>query len=182
MPASLADLLREWHDFYMLVGTASATLVGLMFVSASIGASIFNENHRNAMRAFVSPTVVHFSALLFACVLIMVPSHTWMTVGVVLGTGGLVGLVYSGLILSDVMFRRRYTVDLSDRFFYALIPVAGYALVVASAVMLIMRSPAGLDLMAAALLVLLVAAIRNAWDMTIWAVIKSPGPLPPPMP
>jgi hypothetical protein len=34
MPASLAELLRGWHDFYILIGTASATLVGLMFVAA----------------------------------------------------------------------------------------------------------------------------------------------------
>jgi hypothetical protein len=28
--------LHEWHDFYALVGTASATLIGLMFVAVSI--------------------------------------------------------------------------------------------------------------------------------------------------
>ena len=30
----LIDALRDWHDFYVLIGTASATLVGLMFVAA----------------------------------------------------------------------------------------------------------------------------------------------------
>jgi hypothetical protein len=40
MPASPAELLHEWHDFYVLLGTASATLVGLMFVAVSIGTSV----------------------------------------------------------------------------------------------------------------------------------------------
>ena len=32
----------------------------------------------------------------------------------------------------------------------------------------------GLDLLAAALITLLLAGIRNAWDMTIWIVIRTP--------
>src|SRR5215831_16111274 len=46
MQGSAAELFHTWHDFYLLVGTASATLVGLMFVAASIGASVFSEQNR----------------------------------------------------------------------------------------------------------------------------------------
>jgi len=41
-------------------------------------------------------------------------------------------------------------------------------------VLLFMRSPASADLIAAALLILLVAAIRNAWDMMVWIMIRVP--------
>src|SRR6266404_7078234 len=74
MGPSLAELLHDWHDFYVLVGTASATLVGLMFVAVSIGTSIFNEDHRAAMTAFITPTVMHFAAVLFACLLGTIPT------------------------------------------------------------------------------------------------------------
>jgi hypothetical protein len=50
MPGLPAGVMHEWHDFYALLGTASATLVGLMFVAASIGANIFDEQHRAPMR------------------------------------------------------------------------------------------------------------------------------------
>ena len=43
MDTSFAELVEDWHDFDVLVGTAAATLVGLMFVAASIGASVFTE-------------------------------------------------------------------------------------------------------------------------------------------
>jgi hypothetical protein len=33
------EALKEWHDFYILVGTAGATLLGLLFVAVSLGAS-----------------------------------------------------------------------------------------------------------------------------------------------
>jgi hypothetical protein len=174
MHAVLADMLHEWHDFYLLVGTASATLVGLMFVSASIGASVYNESHTGAMRAFVTPTVVHFTSVLLICVLFTVPSHSWTSLAALLGAGGLAGLVYSGAILVSLLVRHSFKVDFSDRLFYALIPVMGYGLVVASAILMIVHSPASPDIMAAALAVLLLAGIRNAWDMTLWIMLKSP--------
>jgi hypothetical protein len=39
---SLGTLLA-WHDFFLLVGAAAATLLGLVFVAASIAATIPNE-------------------------------------------------------------------------------------------------------------------------------------------
>jgi hypothetical protein len=69
MDSSLADLIEDWHDFDLLVGTAAATLVGLMFVAASIGASIYTEKNRPGMQAFISPTVVHFTSVLVLALL-----------------------------------------------------------------------------------------------------------------
>jgi hypothetical protein len=181
LPGSPAELLANWHDFYSLVGTASATLVGLMFVAASIGSNVFNEEHRAPMKAFITPTVVHFSAVLFVCLLVIIPNHGWRTLGGLLGAGGLAGVIYAGKIWFDVGFRRLFKVDFSDRLFYALIPVVGYLAVLAAAVLLVMRSAASADLIAAGLLILLLAGIRNAWDMTIWIAIRVPsGSAPPP--
>src|SRR5260370_28076673 len=89
--ASLADLVRDWRDFYALLGAASATLVGLLFVAASIGASTFREEHRDPLGSFLTPTVVHFSAILFASILASVPSQSWRSLGGFLGAGALAG-------------------------------------------------------------------------------------------
>jgi len=181
MPTSLSELLHDWHDFYVLVGTASATLVGLMFVAASIGSSIFNEEHRAPMTAFITPTVVHFAAVLFTSLLVSIPTHSWRTLGGLLGAGGLAGAIYCGRILVQIIVRHRFNVDLTDRLFYALIPALGYLLVLVSAALLLMQSAASANLIAAALLTLLLAGIRNAWDMTVWIVIRAPsgrGPSP----
>jgi hypothetical protein len=174
MPASLTDTLHEWHDFYMLVGTASATLVGLMFVSASIGANFYNESHVKALRAFVTPTVVHFSSALFVCVLFIVPIHDWAWLSGLLGIGALVGVVYSGLILVRTLIRPDFTLDLADRLFYAVLPGLGYGLLVAAAVLMFMHSAVSPDLVAVALGILLLVGVRNAWDMTIFIVLRAP--------
>lgn len=181
MPRSLTELLHDWHDFYVLAGTAAAALVGLMFVAASIGSSIFKEEHRAPMRAFITPTVVHFAAVLFACLLVTIPTHSWPTLGGLFGAGALVGSIYCGSILVQVIVRHSFNVDLIDRLFYALIPFLGYLLGLTAAVLLLIQSAASANLIAAALLTLLLAGIRNAWDMTVWIVLRAPsstGPAP----
>ena len=56
---------REWHDFYLLVGTAGATLVALLFVSISLGVGFLTSARAAATRVFYSPIVLHFAAVFF---------------------------------------------------------------------------------------------------------------------
>jgi hypothetical protein len=177
---NLSELLHEWHDFYLLLGTASGTLVGLMFVAASIGTAVFNEDHRGALEAFITPTVVHFAAVLFACLVIMMPIHDWESLGLLLGIGGIAGLVYGGRVLYRLIIRHRFNVDVIDRMYYALIPAVGYLLALAAAVLGFLHVAASAYVMATALLTLLLAGLRNAWDMMLWIMIRVPGGTPPP--
>jgi hypothetical protein len=180
MQRSVAELFHDWQNFYLLVGTASATLVGLMFVAASIGASVFSEANRNGLQAFISPTVVHFASALFVCIIVTIPSQTWLTLGVLLAVGGGAGIVYAGRVWIQMFVHRSFTVDWVDRFFYAMFPIVGYVLVFASGVMLLLRMPWSSDVTAAALVTLLFAGIRNAWDMTTWIMMRLPTSVPPP--
>jgi len=84
------------------------------------------------------------------------------------------GAIYSARVWVQLFIRRSFTVDVIDRLFYALLPVLGYGLVMGSAVLLLERSSWSLEALAAALITLLLAGIRNAWDMTMWIVIRVP--------
>jgi hypothetical protein len=162
----LAQALRDWHDFYVLGGTAAATLVGLTFVAASIGASYFEEKNSAGLRLFLSPTVVHFSAVLIASLLVMVP-----------GTGISLGaLLLAAWVAIDMRRRRLYqSVDFFDRLWYALTPMAGYLVVMMAAVGLLVRRQGCLELLATGLGVLLLVGMRNAWDMAVWIAIRAPN-------
>ena len=177
---TFAEMLHDWHDFYVLLGTASATLVGLMFIAASIGATVFSEANRAALAAFITPTVIHFGAVLFACLVVTIPTHSRHSLGAVLGIGGLAGTVHSGRLLVQLIIRHSFKVDLVDRAFYVLIPLVAYLIALAAAVLLFEQSALGAELIAAALLILLFAGLRNAWDMMVWIMIKVPGGPPPP--
>ena len=87
---------------------------------------------------------------------------------------GIAGIIYSARVWVQLFVRRRFDVDVIDRVFYALIPVLGYLMVLVCAFLLLRERASSLDVLAAALITLLLAGIRNAWDMTIWIVIRTP--------
>lgn len=174
MGAALGAALAAWHDFYMLVGTAAATLVGLMFVAASIGASYFTREQEVAAQTFISPTVVHFAAILVACLLILAPLQGWTSLGAMLLGESALGIAYTGLVWWRLRHQRfAAAVGLVDRVWYALTPAAGYGLLAASSLGLLNGRMASLDLLAGGLFLLLLAGIRNAWDMTLWVMLRS---------
>jgi hypothetical protein len=174
MAGKFADFLHDWHDFYALAGAASATLVGLMFVAASIGSSIFSEEHRAPLKAFFSPTVVNFAAVLFTSLVVTIPTHSWRSLGGLLAAEGVAGTVYSGNIVLQIIIRRSFNVDWADRFLYALVPLLGYLLLSMAAALVLMGSAASAVLIAAGLLTLLFGGVRNAWDMMVWIMLRTP--------
>ncbi|MGO8918306.1 MAG: hypothetical protein ACLQJR_20595 [Stellaceae bacterium] len=170
----LAKLMQEWHDFYMLIGTAAATLVGLMFVSASISGGYMTEERRPGIRAFFSPTIFNFAAALVTCLAVLAPMQSWASLGALLLGWGLVGLLYAGWVWRQMAqhgFLQQ--IESEDRLWYARAPLVCHLLVALAATLLLLRLPAGIDLLATTLVLLLLVAIRNAWDITLWVVMRT---------
>ena len=168
---SLGLALTQWHDFYALIGGAAATLVALMFVAASIGAGVFTMKHQAGVRTFLSPTVVHFTAVLVICLFANIPTDNRTLLGALLGCVGAVGLGYSGWVWQRMLKHGiAASIDTVDRLWYALLPVPAYLMVIAAGAGLWRGYVRGLDVLAAALILLLLIGIRNAWDMTVWII------------
>jgi hypothetical protein len=168
------EFFHGWHDFFILLGTACATLVGLMFIAVSIGANIFKEENRPALEVFLGPTVVHFTSVLVLCVLAIIPSQGWLSLAALASLIGFAGFLFSARIWFRLM-RSRYELDYIDRFFYTVLPAIGYLIVLSAAALLYEQSEWGLDAAAIGLITLLLAGIRNAWDMMTWIALKVPN-------
>ena len=110
MPTSSLDALRDWHDFFVVIGAASASLLGAMFVVISIGTGFIKKQHTPAMRDFLTPTVIHMATVVIGCALVVVPSLERISFVVIFGLGGLIGLIYSGRIGLSVKRRRLLSV------------------------------------------------------------------------
>jgi hypothetical protein len=170
---SLADAVSPWHDLYILIGTASATLIGLMFVAASVGTGVYSQDRYHALRAFLSPTVVHFACALAACMFAIAPLRSWTLFGLLIGATGLYGIGYAFIVWRNMLRHGlTVTIDLEDRICYAAIPAVGYATMLAACVILLVGDAVGCDLLAIAMGLLLMIGIRNAWDMTIFTVMR----------
>jgi hypothetical protein len=167
---SSAALIAPWHDFFILIGTAAATLIGAMFVVVSIGIGILSRDRSIAIRVFLSTTVVHLSTVFFGCVLAMVPVLEPRWQAIIAGIAGLAGIGYSVHVIWG--FRQHRGTVLSDWFWYAVFPLVAYAVLATAAGLGLYNTAEGLDLFAAVLTVLLVAGMRNAWDMLVYFVTR----------
>src|SRR5262245_32434736 len=59
------ESLHAWHEFYLLLGTAGATLLALLFVAVSLGSGFLSNKDQRGTRTFMSPVVIHFTSVFF---------------------------------------------------------------------------------------------------------------------
>lgn len=166
-------ILGPWHDFYMLIGTASATLIGLTFVAASVGTGVFTRERQVGLCTFLSPTLVAFSVVLAASLIGVLPVSGQGVPALLLVSIGLLGAAYSWRV-----WRRMIqggiaaSIDLEDRVWYTVVPAAAYLLLATAGAALAIEAEAACALLAFGVCLLLLAGIRNAWDMTTWIVMR----------
>ena len=161
--------LKEWHDFYLLVGTAGATLLALLFVAVSLGAGYLTDERQSATRTFMSPVVIHFTSVFFVSAIALFPSHHAKFFAALIGATSLIGATVSTYITIQVV-RTNMTNYVEDYLAYGVLPGLGYLALLAAALSIYLEKAFGLDALAGALLLLTVVNIRNAWDLTLTMV------------
>ena len=164
-----AETLKGWHDFYLLVGTAGATLLGLLFIAVSLGAGYLTEERQSGIRTFMSPVVIHFTSVFFLSAIALFPSHQARFFAALIGGTALIGAVISTYITIQVV-RTDMTNYVEDYVAYGLLPGLGYLALLAAAVSIYLEKDFGLNALAGALLLLTIVTIRNAWDLLLTMV------------
>lgn len=169
MLMSAVETLKEWHDFYVLVGTAGATLLALLFVAVSLGAGFLTKERQSATQTFMSPVVVHFTSVFFLSAIALLPWHQAKFFAALIGVTALIGAILSTYITVQVV-RTNMTNYVEDYLAYGLLPGIGYFALLAAAGLIYLEKDFGLDALAGALLLLAIVNIRNAWDLTLTMV------------
>ena len=164
-----AETLKQWHDFYLLVGTAGATLLGLLFIAVSLGAGYLTEERQSGIRTFMSPVVIHFTSVFFLSAIALFPSHQARFFAALIGGTASIGAVVSTYITIQVV-RTDMTNYVEDYLAYGLLPGLGYLALLAAAVSIYLEKDFGLNALAGALLLLTIVNIRNAWDLLLTMV------------
>ncbi len=169
----LENVIAPWHEFYSLLGTASATMVALLFVTASIATGVFTHGRRAPLRVFLSATIVHFSSVLAASLIILAPIESRFLLVALLLACGIFGLLYSVLTWRDsVRDGLSASIDLEDRTWYVLLPIASYLLEIGAGGLMLWRTRDGTVGLTVAMSMLLIIGIHNAWDITVWTITR----------
>jgi hypothetical protein len=171
--------LEHWHEFFVLIGTAGATLVALLFVAISLGAGFLTDKRAAATRAFFSPVVVHFTAVFFISAVGLFPAHKVSMFAVLIGGCAVIGAAVS-IFTTVELLRHNWTRYAQDHLAYGLLPLISYAALLVAAVMIWTEREYSLLVLAGALLTLLMVNIRNAWDLTLSMVREQASGRPDP--
>jgi hypothetical protein len=167
-----ASLLKEWTDFYVIVGSSAGALTGLQFVVIALIAEGETTRSMLEIRAFGTPTIVHFCAVLLISGIVSAPWHVVSYAAWCLGICGAVGIAYVIRVISHAHKQTGYSPDLGDWFWYTALPLAAYAMLLVAAVVTMCHPAVGLFVLAAVALTLLFNGIHNAWDTVTFIAIQ----------
>ncbi len=168
------SLLSNWQNFYMIIGTAAATLTGLMFVVTTLIAGIdaHLQTLNAAVSAFNTPTVVQFGAVLLLAGILSAPWQTFSSLSLLLGLVSLGMVIYLLIVLQRMLRVPHYQSTFEDWTWYLALPLlAQISLIVAAFVLPGNPAPA-LYLVGLAMILLLLVGIRNAWDMVTFLAVE----------
>jgi hypothetical protein len=172
--------LKEWETFYVIIGAAAGALIGLQFVVMTLIAERPLRDAARAGAAFATPTIVHFSVVLFLSGLLTAPWHAVGPVAMVWALTALAGLIYSGIVVRRMKQQTSYEPDLDDWMFYGVLPLVAYASLGLLAVAARSHLSEALFGVGAVALLLLFVGIHNAWDTVVYHVLVKQSEKPPP--
>ena len=160
--------LAGWDSFYVIIGSAAGALIGLQFVVMTLIAN--KPTTPAAGAAFGTPTVVHFSVVLFLSAFLRAPWRTINAIAVLWGLVGVAGVVYVVIVARRMWTQTTYKPEFEDWLFHFLLPLVSYAVFTASALTVTSHLHESLFGVGSASLALLLIGIHNTWDSVAYHV------------
>ena len=171
--ASFATATLAWQSFYLLVGTAAATLVGLMFVAVTFGSSLVTAETSPTARAFLDPTFTHFVQILLTACLVTIPSMGQALLGVLC-------LLIAALRLAALVrvyrhmrqaHRTHNDLELSDWLSGVVFPLFCHLLLGAAGFAFVEERAIAFNLLAIVTIAILLIGVFGAWELMVWMAI-----------
>jgi hypothetical protein len=168
--------LATWQNFYVIIGTAAATLTGLMFVVITLIAGRHTRTPASSegIATFSTPSVVHFCTALLVAAMLSAPWQVLWNASLLLGLCGLAGMAYTFVIIRRTLRQTTYQPVLEDWLWHIIFPFVSYTTFFITAIMLPANPVPTLFYIGAAMLLLLFIGIHNAWDNLTYITVDLP--------
>ena len=164
--------LAGWENFYVIVGSSAGGLTGLTFVVIALIRDAGSVRPMG-LRAFVTPTILHFCAVLALASFLSMPHQRLFSLSAGFTLAGLAGVIY-GLFTAANMRRQGagYAPVREDWVWNVILPTLVYACLLCMGLLVWHRPEQTLFGVAALSLLLLFIGIHNAWDIAIWMTLQ----------
>jgi len=166
------ESVDAWRDFYMLTGSASATLTGLIFVAVSLHIDVIAEAKRSSdIRMLAGQIFINFVLILSFAFIFMIPSDTPYGIGVPLLILGVIELVHTIGLWRSFLKGRKERDNMfapSQILWKLLIPgTVCYSALVIIAYDILQGNVRLLGWMVLVIVWLIVSATENTWDLML---------------
>ena len=169
----MAATLAGWHDLYLTVGAAAATLVGLLFVGLSLHIRVVVAHAE--VRSLARVTLTAFFVVVLVAIAMLQPTDSVVVVADWLAGIAVVSLVLTVKPLRDGLARGGGRA-LGFRTITARFGVSGLAfaaLLACAGLLAAGRTIDGLELLLVIVVVLLIVSVRNTWDLLVTVAASS---------
>jgi len=164
--SDFAQFESDWETFYLLTGTAAATLIGLLFIAVSIHIEIFNRKPYSHFSHFAALTFNCFFYVLLISILFLIPNQSPLGLGIPLAVLG--ALTTFNAIIQQRASRKVQAegvgANLTSRFNVPILTLFGLTVI---GILVILEYAWSLYLLVAVIILLLGSAAQNAWALLV---------------
>lgn len=162
---TFADHVDAWSNFFMLAGTAAATLIGLLFVAISLRADIRTQDETSYVRTTARHSFQSYLSVLLFAFYFLIPDPSPDTIAwpvIITSAITLMTVVRSGVRLREQALTERHTF-----LWQFVVPAACYVAAMAVGIGLFWQEENGIYWFVSVIAFLLVIPTRNAWYMLL---------------
>ncbi|MHB8634339.1 MAG: hypothetical protein ACYDBQ_10330 [Thermoplasmatota archaeon] len=153
--------IQGWHDFFLLLGGACATLVGLLFVAVTLNIERLRAAGSGSTFALAERTFGSFLVLIILSLVVLIPDLDEPALSVTLLAVGAAGLVRSLVRLA----KARPTPGAARRWF--VLPIAGFLLFLYAGWRAWGGDPRAMDVAAFPVFLFLVQSVSESWRLLL---------------
>lgn len=170
-------MFEGWGEFYLLVGSAAAVLIGLIFVVVTLMQDKPRSTILTGSKLYMGPTVLKVSFVLVLSAAALVPEITAREIAIVCAVVAVWGMARG---VQSIVGIRRADHDVaphwSDVWCYGVIPTIIFAMLAGVAAAFWNGLEWARYGLATVITALLLIGIRNEWDLVTWLAPKSGWP------
>ncbi|HEY1750330.1 MAG TPA: hypothetical protein VGG29_03650 [Caulobacteraceae bacterium] len=178
-------MFEGWDNYFLMLGGAAGSLIGLLFVVVTLTGNVERSRALRGSAIYLTPTMVHFAVALTASAVAEAPRIDPHVAALVLAGAALAGLGNAIRTCFGIgeLSHGGDPPHWSDVWMYGGTPAAIYVALLIDAGTMWAARPFAVGALAVLVMVLLLVAIRNAWDLITWMAPgrDTPSSGPPPV-
>jgi hypothetical protein len=166
MDSEFASIIGQWQSFENLAGSISATLLGLLFIAASIRPALFDRAEHREFLTIAAKSLGMFILVIAIALVFLIPNIDPRNMGITLAGMAILALVNTTqqIVAMQKLLNEWGLLFITRRI---LLPAAGYVLLLWVSAMLYIGQSGWISWLGPAQILFILSATYNAWDLLL---------------